>query len=133
MQVVHTTGMVQIGDTRTAKRRFTQEDVETFAELSGDDNPLHMDEEYAEGARFGERIVHGTLVEGVISAALASFDGDVIYLDKDVSFVDPVYIGDTVDALVGVIDKEDGAYVCRVDAFVDEGPVVCGEATVLIE
>lgn len=125
--------MVNIGETQTARVSFTESDVFQFANIVGDRNKLHMDAVYAESARFGERIVHGTLVEGVISAALASFDGDVIYLDKQISFVNPVYLGDTVIASAEVVEKEGKVHTCEVDASVNGTTSIEGRETVMIE
>lgn len=60
-----------VGDTVRFSKAITEADVETFARLSGDENPIHLDESYAERTRFGRRIVHGALATSLVSAALA--------------------------------------------------------------
>ena len=115
-------------------KTFTEDDVEQFAFLSGDDNPLHTDAEYAEGTRFGEPIVHGALVNSLISAALAQYPGTVIYLGQDVSFESPVYPGTELTARAKM-DTKQGA-IREVDTEVsDENGeiVVSGNATVMID
>ncbi|MBU0511602.1 MAG: MaoC family dehydratase, partial [Chloroflexi bacterium] len=62
--------MIKIGDSASTTKTFTDSDVRTFAEISGDKNPIHLDEEYAVQTRFGRRLVHGILTSGMISALL---------------------------------------------------------------
>lgn len=88
------------GQEAEASRCFTMEDVRQFAGLSGDNNPLHVDEEYAGKGRFGRCVVHGILVAGLISKVLGTqLPGEgSIYLEQNLSFRKPVYAGDTVTA-----------------------------------
>jgi 3-hydroxybutyryl-CoA dehydratase len=122
-----------VGDSVTFSKRLAEEDVRAFAAVSGDTNRLHLDDEYAEDTRFGGRIVHGTLVGGLISAALARLPGLTVYLSQDLSFVGPVEVGEEVTAVVEVIeDLGDGRL--RFETTVsgaDGDPVVEGEAVVL--
>lgn len=123
------------GDTVTFEKTISDEDVRAFAEVSGDTNRLHLDEEFARTTRFGGRIVHGTLVSGLISAALARLPGMTIYLSQDLEFRGPVGIGDRVSARVEVVEElGDGKY--RLETTVrseSEGDTaVAGEAVVLI-
>ncbi len=93
------------GDAVTFAKTLTADDVEVFAEASGDTNRLHLDETYAAATRFGERIVHGTLVGGTISAALARLPGLTIYLSQDLSYLGPVPIGERVTATCEVLES----------------------------
>jgi len=70
----------------------------------GDFNPIHVDEEYAAASRFGARIAHGMLTGGLISAVLGNqLPGPgSIYLSQQINFLAPVYIGDTITAVVEV-------------------------------
>lgn len=77
---------ITVGDTSRFEKRFTESDIEQFVEISGDTNRLHLDDEYARASRFGERIVHGTLVAGLISAT-PRLPGLTIYLSQDLSFL----------------------------------------------
>ena len=63
--------VIRVGDRVRFSKTISEDDVRAFAEASGDTNRLHLDDEYAEDTRFGRRIAHGTLVGGLISAALA--------------------------------------------------------------
>lgn len=85
-------------------KTLSERDVFLFASASGDQNPVHLDEEYARQTRFGGRIAHGMLSASVISAALASrLPGPgSIYLAQDLQFRRPVKLGETVCATVTV-------------------------------
>lgn len=89
---------VKIGDSFSTSREVTDELVRKFAEVSGDYNPIHLDEEFASKTRFGKRIAHGMLSGAFISAILGNeLKGrTVIYLSQSLKFVAPVFINDTV-------------------------------------
>lgn len=88
----------KIGDSFSTSREVTDELVRKFAEVSGDYNPIHLDEEFASKTRFGKRIAHGMLSGAFISAILGNeLKGrTVIYLSQSLKFVAPVFIDDTV-------------------------------------
>ena len=126
-----------VGDDATAQREITAEDVESYADLTGDQNPLHTDSDYAEEGFFGGVVAHGMFGAGIVSAALASLSGDVIYLSQDLSFEAPVRPGDTVTARVRVVEAVGGDRV-RVETTAETGAdtddpttVIDGEAVVL--
>ncbi len=125
-----------VGDTVTFEKRLTEEDVITFAAISGDTNRLHLDEAFAAETRFGERIVHGTLVSGLISSALARLPGLTIYLSQDLEFRGPVGIDDYVSARVEVVEDL-GHSQYRLETVIrnedDDAVVIQGEAVVLID
>ena len=95
---------LRVGDTATMSREITDEDIHAFADLTGDHNPGHLDDEYASATRFGRRIAHGMLGASLISALLANkLPGrGTVYLSQNLQFVAPVYPGDTVTARVTV-------------------------------
>lgn len=121
-----------VGDTADAAIEVTDETIDTYAAVTGDRNPIHLDGEYAAETMFGGRIAHGMLGAGVISAALASLPGDVIYLSQDCEFDAPVRPGDTLRASVEVLEELGGDRL-RVEtlARVDDELVIDGEAVVL--
>ncbi|HET7323995.1 MAG TPA: MaoC family dehydratase [Halococcus sp.] len=132
----HRRDALSVGDRVEFSKRLTDSDVRAFAEASGDTNPLHLDEEFAEGTRFGGRIAHGTLVSGLISAALARLPGLVIYLSQDVEFHNPVGIGDRVTADCEIVeDLGDYRYRLRTTVTDDEddSTVIDGEAVILLD
>jgi acyl dehydratase len=128
-------GVVSVGDRIRFSKRLTEEEIQVFADASGDTNRLHLDADFAEQTRFGRQIVHGTLVSGVISAALARLPGLTIYLSQDLQFLGPVDIGETVTAIVEVVeDLGDGRF--RLTTVVEDESgetVIDGEAIVLID
>ncbi len=89
---------MKIGDSLSSAREVTAELIEKFADVSGDHNPIHLDEEFASKTRFGKRIAHGMLSGAFISAILGNeYKGStVIYLSQTLKFTAPVFIGDTV-------------------------------------
>jgi len=120
--------VADVGDTRRHAVTVTEETVDDYAAVTGDDNPLHTDEAYAAEGLFGGRVAHGMFTAGVVSAALAALDGDIVYVTQEFSFEAPVRPGDTVTAEVTVLEALDGDRL-RVDS--DGEPVLTGEATVL--
>lgn len=126
---------VSIGDRVEFSKTITEQDVRTFASASGDTNRLHLDEEFAKQTRFGGRIVHGTLVSGLISAALARLPGLTIYISQDLTFLAPVNIGDRVTAVCEVIEKiGDRKFELTTDVLdKNNEKIIEGEAVVLID
>ncbi len=91
---------VAIGQQFSTSREVTDELVRRFAEVSGDYNPIHLDEEFAKTTRFGRRIAHGMLSGAFISAVLGNEfkDMKIVYLSQTMKFTAPVFLGDTVTA-----------------------------------
>ncbi len=90
--------MLQIGQTATSTKTYTSDDVIMFANLTGDKNPIHLDQIFAENTIFKNRIVHGILVVGQISELLANdLPGPgTIYLEQQTRFFKPVYHNSTI-------------------------------------
>jgi acyl dehydratase len=128
-------GVVSVGDRIEFSKRLTAEEIQAFADASGDTNRLHLDADFAEETRFGRRIAHGTLVSGLISAALARLPGLTIYLSQDLQFLGPVDVGETVTAICEVVeDLGDGRYRLTTVVEDEDGEtVIDGEAIVLID
>lgn len=128
---------LQVGDTATRSKTFTDEDIRAFADLTGDRNPVHLDDEYAAGTRFGRRIAHGMLVASLISAALANdLPGrGAVYLSQSLQFVAPVFPGDTVTARVTVVKVREERGILTLETICTNqagATVVRGEAVVLL-
>jgi 3-hydroxybutyryl-CoA dehydratase len=83
-------------------RAFDIDDVRAFAALAGDDNPLHLDAEFAASSRFGRRIVHGMLYGSLISTIFGAQIPGSVYVSQSFRFRRPVFVGDTVVARVEV-------------------------------
>ncbi len=126
---------VAVGDVARFSKPITADDVSAFAEVTGDTNRLHLDESYAIETRFGERIVHGVLANGLISAALARLPGLTIYLSQESSFLAPLPIGDRVTASCEITENL-GDNRFRIETIVtdeNETTVLEGDAVVLID
>ena len=97
---------LSVGQTAQRTVKFTAEAVEAFARLTGDCNPVHLDDAYAAGTLFKKRIVHGMLVAGLFSAIIGmDLPGEgSVYLGQELKFVKPVYIGDQVTATVCIVE-----------------------------
>jgi len=98
---------IAIGDTATYTRLITNQEVEAFAAISGDHNPLHLDPDYAATTPFGECIAHGMLTGALISAAIAmQLPGPgSVYLNQSLQFRAPVFLGDTLTVTLQVTEK----------------------------
>ncbi|MHA1847518.1 MAG: MaoC family dehydratase [Promethearchaeota archaeon] len=96
-----------IGDSASITKTVTQADVTLFAGITGDFNPLHVNEEYAKTTMFGKRLVHGAFSSGLISAVLGmKLPGPgALYASQFSKFVKPVFIGDTITARAKVVEK----------------------------
>ena len=98
---------IAIGDTASFSKTITEHDVNAFAGLSGNFNPVHVDEEFARNTRFKGRIAHGLLAAGLISTVIGTAlpGANAIYLAQELVFKSPVMLGDTLTALVEVVEK----------------------------
>lgn len=95
----------QIGSFAQVEHTFSQSKVNSFAAISGDNNPLHSDPEYASKSRYGGTIVHGILVSSLFSMLLGSLTKS-IYVNQSLNFSAPVHVGTTVVARIEVIKSE---------------------------
>jgi 3-hydroxybutyryl-CoA dehydratase len=128
---------LKVGDSAEVSKTVADEDVRAFAELTGDRNPVHLDEEYAAQTRFGRRIAHGMLGASLISAVLANeLPGrGTVYLSQTLRFTAPVFLGDTVTARVVVKSVREDKPVVTLETFCTNQRgerVVEGEAVVLV-
>lgn len=96
----------EIGQSAEVTKVFSEEDVFLFAGITGDRNPIHISKEFAAKTRFGERIAHGILTAGLISAAIGmKLPGPgCLYLSQTLSFLGPVRIGDEITARVEIVE-----------------------------
>ncbi len=97
---------LEIGDSAQLSKTITEADINDFARVTGDFNPVHLDQAYAEKTIFKGRIAHGVLSIGLISNVLGNIlpGHGTIYLSQEVRFVAPVRIGDTITVRVEVIE-----------------------------
>jgi acyl dehydratase len=129
---------LNIGDSAQITKTIEQTDIDAFAELTGDHNPVHVDEEFAKTTRFGRRIAHGMLTASLISSVLANRlpGAGSVYLGQTLQFVAPVFPGDEVTARVTVKEIRPDKPIIKLETIClnqrDE-IVIRGEATVLVQ
>ncbi|SMH36141.1 MaoC family dehydratase [Maritimibacter sp. HL-12] len=126
---------LEIGMKRHLTKQVTDRDIELFAEVSTDRNPVHLDDDYAQDTIFEGRIAHGMLTAGLISAVIGEqLPGHgTVYLGQNLRFIAPVRPGDTVRAEVTVmeIDYSRRRVQLKTECHVGHQLVLKGEATVL--
>ena len=128
---------LQPGEKASRTTPITDDMIRRFAELTSDTNPVHLDDAYAAGTRFGRRIAHGMIAAGLISAALANdLPGPgTVYLSQTLQFKAPVYPGDTITTTVEVKSvRPDKPIVTLITVCRNqhEKVVLEGEAVVLV-
>ena len=126
---------LEIGMMRSLTKEVTTRDIELFAEVSTDRNPVHLDDAYAADTIFEGRIAHGMLTAGLVSAVIGEqLPGHgTVYLGQSLKFLAPVRPGDVVTAEVEVLEIDYAKRRVRLDTrcLVDGKPVLKGQANVL--
>lgn len=127
--------MFKVGDRVTTTVKITDDMVRKFAEVSGDFNPIHMDDEYAAKTRFKRRIAHGMLSGALISRALAQQLGPGgVYLSQSMKFLNPVFIDDELVVELTVTGLREEKGIGTVETLVKKtngDMVVKGEAMIM--
>ncbi len=126
-----------VGQRAAVSRQVTAAQVEAFARVTGDTNPVHLDEAYAAGTRFGHRIAHGMLCASYISALMGTeFPGPgTIYVNQSLSFLKPVYLGDTLEVSVTVTGYRPEKALLTLETAIQNQrgeKVLAGEAVCLV-
>jgi len=124
---------IQVGDRASFTKTISEADIYGFAGITGDFNPVHVNEEYAKQSRFKKRIAHGMLSASLISTVLGTDlpGANTIYMSQEVKFTAPVYIGDTLTAIAEVVEKREDKRILTLKTTVvnQEGKtVVDGQA-----
>lgn len=126
-----------IGMESSYQKTITETDIDNFAALTGDTNPVHLDSEYAATTPFKARIAHGMLSAGLISTVLGTqLPGPgCIYLEQQIKFKAPVFIGDTLVATVTVADinQRRGRVSLKTQCFVNTKLVADGTASMMVD
>lgn len=125
-----------VGQSASFTKTISESDVYMFAGVTGDVNPAHINQKYAETTRFGSRIAHGMLSAGLISAVLGTkLPGPgSIYVSQSLKFILPVYIGDTVTAtatIKEIVPERNRLVVETVCTNQEDKVVLSGEAIML--
>ncbi len=121
--------VLDIGSTGTFSKTITESDIGTFAGITGDFNPIHIDTVAAGQSDFGQRVAHGMLTGSLISAVLGNrMPGEgSVYLEQNLKFTAPVFIGDTCTAKVRVseiLNADKGIYKLDTQVIRQDGTVV---------
>ena len=129
---------LKLGEIARLSRAVSKSDVDRMAELTGDFNPVHVDEEFAKRTRFGSCIAHGVIPFGLISAVLGTkLPGPgAIYLKQSLEFLLPVRVGDHITAEVEVVSWQEDTRIAtlRTRCFNQlDQCVVRGEARLLLD
>ena len=127
---------LSVGQSAELVRTVAEADIVAFAAVTGDANPVHLDADYAATTSFGERIAHGMLSAGYISAVLGTTlpGPGAVYLSQSLAFKRPVKIGDEVTARVTVtaVDEAKARVTLATTCLVRGKAVVDGEAVVMV-
>lgn len=128
---------LEVGMQSSYEKQITAQDIDTFAALTGDTNPIHLDAEYAAQTPFKQRIAHGMLNGGLISTVLGTqLPGPgCIYVEQQMRFKAPVMIGDTIEARVTVeeIDERRRRVKLKTECLVGDKVVTTGSATMMVD
>ena len=127
---------LKLGQSATSIRTVTQSDIDRFADVSGDRNPVHLDPGYAANTPFQGVIAHGMLSASFISAIIGNTlpGKGSIYLGQSLRFLAPVRPGDEVKTIVSIssITPEKRRVICSTSCYVGQTKVIDGEATILV-
>ncbi len=128
---------LKIGDKFSTNKKITDAVVRAFAELSGDFNPIHLDDEFAAKTQFGKRIAHGMISGALISAVLGNEfkEKKIVYLSQTMKFIAPVFIDDIVTATAVVSEIRADKPIVTIQTVCtnqDGATVVTGEGKIML-
>ena len=127
---------LRLNQTEEIEKKITEKDINEFAKLSGDDNPVHTNSDFAKKTIFKQKVAHGFLSASLISTLIATkLPGPgSIYLSQNLKFLAPVFIDDLVRVIVTVqeIDHEKKKVKLQTECFKNEKKIISGEAVVLV-
>lgn len=106
---------MQVGDSASFTKTMTETDVVLWVGLTGDMNPIHIDQEYSKTTRFGKVLVPGVLVLGLVSNVITQVTFGHVYANQSIKFLKPVYIGDTVTATGTIIEKIEAKNMVKIE------------------
>ncbi|HCF50553.1 MAG TPA: enoyl-CoA hydratase [Syntrophomonas sp.] len=106
---------MSVGDSASFTKTITETDVILWVGLTGDMNPIHIDKEYSKTTRFGDVIVPGLMVAGLISTTVTMATFGNVYANQNIKFLKPVYIGDTITATATIIEKLEDKHMVKLE------------------
>tara|TARA_B110000196_G_C20753466_1_gene478750 strand:+ start:118 stop:561 length:444 start_codon:yes stop_codon:yes gene_type:complete len=127
----------KIGDKEILKRIIQKKDVDDFAKLTGDYNPLHMDDNFVSKTRFGKPVVHGMLSASFISTIIGTKipGSGALWISQSLNFLEPVRIGDEITILASIIGKSESQKVLSLDIEIEnqhKSKVITGNSKVKV-
>lgn len=128
---------IKVGLNHSFEVKINHELVENFAKISGDFNPLHMDEQFAKKTKFGKRVCHGMLLSSFFSRLVGMYlpGKNALYFSQKLNFVGPCFIGDQVSVKGEVIDKSESTKMIKLKTIIknqENTTLVEGTAQVLV-
>lgn len=106
---------MNVGDAATFTKTITETDIILWVGLTGDMNPIHIDKEYSKTTRFGDVIVPGIMVLGLISTTITMATFGNVYANQNIKFLKPVYVGDTITATSTIIEKLEDKHMVKLE------------------
>jgi acyl dehydratase len=128
--------MLKVGEKYTHTFSFSQEDVIAFAKVTGDNNPVHLDEDYAAATMFKKPIMHGMLGASIFSKVFGTlFPGEgTIYLNQNIQFTRPMYAGDQYEAQFEIVEIDSEKHRAKITTSIvniEGKTVILGDATLM--
>lgn len=128
--------MIKLGQTFSHNFQFTQKEVNLFAEVTGDNNPVHIDFEYAATTMFKKPIIHGMLGASIFSKVFGTlFPGEgTIYLNQELKFSKPMYVDKGYTAFFEVVEVNEAKHRAKIDTFIkdEEGDIVTSGSALIM-
>ena len=133
----HTFAQIKLGDTVSFTEKITKSHLDNFANLSGDYNPLHMDENYAKNTKFKKQVCHGMLLASFFSKLIGMYlpGKNSLYFSQTLNFQAPCYVDEQLTIQGEVIDKSDATRMITLKTTIHNGSGIClvdGVAKVLV-
>jgi acyl dehydratase len=131
----NTIDTIAVGDIATVEKSITEDYVKGFAELSGDYNPLHMDQEFVSKTPFGERVAHGFSLAILVSQLVGMFlpGRRCLLLEESMTFRKPVFIGDTVSVIGKVIQCSMSTRIVKIEIEVHARSSLVAQGVVITQ
>ncbi len=127
---------LNLGQEESFTKKITEKDINLFSEITGDNNPVHIDDKFAKYTIFKKRIAHGFLSGSLISTVIATkLPGPgSIYLKQDLKFLAPVFIGEKVTAKVKILEiiLEKKKIILLTECYVNKKKILTGKAEILV-
>jgi 3-hydroxybutyryl-CoA dehydratase len=126
---------INVGDKKSFSKIWNMEDVKTFSNLSGDLNPLHIDEDYAKKTQFGKIIVHGMLVASSFSTFVGMYlpGKYCLYIKQDILFKKPVFVGDSLLISGEVVQKIESTKMLEISLKIFRNTEIVIEGSALVK